>query len=40
MFDEETTRDADRPSGDTHLEHIKQLDAMEIASMVNGTIGI
>ena len=39
MFDEETTRDSGGPAGDTHLEYIKQLDAMEIASMVNGAIG-
>jgi hypothetical protein len=39
MFDEETTREGGGPDGDTHLEYIKQLDAMEIASMVNGAIG-
>jgi len=39
MFDEETTRDSGGPAGDTHLEYIKQLDAMEIASMINGAIG-
>ena len=39
MFDEETTRDEGGPAGDTHLQYIKQLDAMEIASMVNGAIG-
>ncbi|SDK11118.1 IS4 transposase [Halovenus aranensis] len=39
MFDEETTRDGGGPAGDTHLQYIKQLDAIEIASMVNGAIG-
>mgnify|MGYP002761188091 FL=1 len=39
MFDEETTREAGGPAGDTHLRYIKQLDAMEIASMINGAIG-
>jgi len=39
IFDEETTRDAGGPAGDTHLQYLKQLDAMEIASMVNGAIG-
>ncbi len=39
MFNEETTRDAGGPTGDTHLQYIKQHDAMEIASMINGAIG-
>jgi Transposase DDE domain. len=39
MFDEETTREAGGPAGDTHLRYIKQLDAMKIASMINGAIG-
>ena len=38
MFDEETTREAGGPAGDTHLRYIKQLDAMEIASIINGAI--
>jgi|AntDeeMinimDraft_5_1070356.scaffolds.fasta_scaffold04185_2 hypothetical protein len=38
LFDEETTRESGGPDGDTHLHYIKQLDAMEIASMVNGAI--
>lgn len=38
LFDEETTRVDGGPDGDTHLHYIKQLDAMEIASMVNGAI--
>jgi len=39
IFDEETTRENGGPTGDTHLHYIKQLEAMEIASMVNGAIG-
>ena len=39
IFDEETTRENGGPDGDTHLHYIKQLEAMEIASMVNGAIG-
>jgi hypothetical protein len=39
MFDEETTREVGGPAGDTHLQYVKQLNAMEIASMVNGAIG-
>jgi hypothetical protein len=38
LFDEETTRESGGPDGDTHLHYIKQLEAMEIASMVNGAI--
>jgi hypothetical protein len=38
LFDEETTRETGGPDGDTHLYYIKQLEAMEIASMVNGAI--
>ena len=38
LFNEETTREGGGPDGDTHLHYIKQLDAMEIASMVNGAI--
>jgi hypothetical protein len=38
MFDDETTREAGGPAGHTHLQYIKQLDAMEIASMINGAI--
>jgi hypothetical protein len=38
LFDEETTRDNGGPDGDTHHHYIKQLEAMEIASMVNGAI--
>ncbi len=39
IFDEETTRENGGPGGDTHLYYIKQLKAIEIASMVNGAIG-
>ncbi|MDQ2056434.1 transposase [Halobellus sp. H-GB7] len=39
IFDEETTRESGGPDGDTHLHYIKQLEAIEIASMVNGAIG-
>lgn len=38
LFDEETTRESGGPDGDTHLHYIKQIEAMEIASMVNGAI--
>ncbi|GAA0452103.1 transposase (plasmid) [Halococcus dombrowskii] len=38
LFNEETTRESGGPDSDTHLHYIKQLDAMEIASMVNGAI--
>jgi hypothetical protein len=38
LFDNETTRENGGPDGDTHLHYIKQLEAMEIASMVNGAI--
>jgi hypothetical protein len=38
LFDEETTREGSGPTGDTHLHYIKQFEAMEIASMVNGAI--
>ena len=38
LFDEETTRKSGGPDGDTHLHYIKQIEAMEIASMVNGAI--
>ena len=39
MFEEETTRENGGPDGDTHLQYIKQLDVVEIASIVNGAIG-
>jgi hypothetical protein len=38
LFDDETTRENGGPDGDTHLHYIKHLEAMEIASMVNGAI--
>jgi hypothetical protein len=38
LFDDETTRENGGPAGDTHLHYIKQLEAMEIASMVHGAI--
>jgi hypothetical protein len=38
LFDEETTRESGGPDSDTHLHYIKQIEAMEIASMVNGAI--
>jgi len=39
MFNEETTRDGGGLTSDTHLQYIKQLDAIFIASMINGAIG-
>lgn len=38
LFNEETTRESGGSNGDTYLHYIKQFEAMEIASMVNGTI--
>jgi hypothetical protein len=38
LFNEETTRESGGPDSDTHLHYIKQIEAMEIASMVNGAI--
>src|SRR6056297_1891053 len=38
LFNEETTRESGGPDGDTHLHYIKQREAMEIASMVNGAV--
>jgi hypothetical protein len=38
LFDNETTRKNGGPDGDTHHHYIKQLEAMEIASMVHGAI--
>ena len=38
LFDEETTCENGGPDSDTHLHYIKQIEAMEIASIVNGAI--
>lgn len=39
MSDDETTREVGDPTGDMHLQYLKQLAAMEVASMVNSAIG-
>ena len=38
LFDGETTHKSGGPDSDTHLHYIKQIEAMEITSMVNGAI--
>jgi len=38
LFDEETTRENGGPDSDTHPHYIKQIEAISIASMVNGAI--